>query len=102
MAPLIENFESLAFNPYHTNHCFLNNKYDPDNNIYNVYNSFDFLSEYTNAEELSKALYLRSNNRINFLNANIRSLRRNIPGLKQLLIETENVFDIICLSKHGA
>ena len=54
MAPLIENFENLALNPYHPNHSFLNDKYDPDNNIYDAFNSFDFLSEYTNSKELSK------------------------------------------------
>ena len=100
MAPVIENFENLTYNPFENDCLFKNDDRDPDLNYFNEVNSKNFDCSYFTADEVKTSLCKNSSNEsFNILHTNIRSLTRNIDSLKELLNETGNMFNIVCLSE---
>nr|XP_047141507.1 uncharacterized protein LOC124816378 [Hydra vulgaris] len=79
--------------------CILNEFSDPDTNYY-----CDLLSDcsYYYPSELAEFLLkdnVKASDKIKILHVNIRSLNRNFENLLNLLEETKNIFDILCLTE---
>ena len=100
MAPYVGDFENLKYNPFENNLSFKNDDRDPDVCFFNELNNQDFDCSYFSTVETAN--FLRNTNDYEYLNTlhvNIRSLKQNIDSLKQLLDETNDSFNIICLSE---
>nr|XP_047132472.1 uncharacterized protein LOC124811199 [Hydra vulgaris] len=80
-------------------YCISNEFSDPDTNYY-----CDLLSDcsYYYPSELAEFLLkdnVKASDKIKILHVNIRSLNRNFENLLNLLEETKNIFDILCLTE---
>ena len=92
-----EDLENLIFNTFDKENILWNDSFDPDSNFFNTHaltNTTYF------APETLKAM-IKENNDISFsvLHLNIRSLNKNFESLKNLLVEINFYFKVICITE---
>ena len=88
-----EDLENLIFNTFDKENILWNDSFDPDSNFFNTHTTYF-------APETLKAM-IKENNDISFsvLHLNIRSLNKNFESLKNLLIEINFCFQVICITE---
>ena len=92
-----KSFENLTFNTFDKETILLNNSFDPNNNFFNTHG---FTNTIYFTREILKAM-IKENNGISFstLHLNITSLNKNFESLKNLLVETNFYFKVICIAE---
>ena len=92
-----KSFENLTFNTFDKETILLNNSFDPNNNFFNTH-GFTNTTYFTH--ETSKAI-IKENNGISFSvpHLNITILNKNFESLKNLLVETNFCFKVICITE---
>ena len=92
-----EYFENQTFNVFNTENLLLNDSFDPDSNFSNTH-GFTNTTYFT--RKSLKAM-IKENNGISFsvLHLNIRSLNKNFESLKNLLVEINFCFEVICITE---
>ena len=91
-----KDFENLTFNTSDKENILLNDSFDPDSNFFNTHG---FTNTYFTLETL-KAM-IKENNDISFLvlHFNIRCSNKNFESLKNLLVEINFCFKVICITE---
>ena len=92
-----EDFENLTFNTFDNENILLDDSLDPDTNFFNMH-GFTNTTYFT--PETLKAM-IKENNDISFsvLHLNIRSLNKNLESLKNILVEINFYFKMICITE---
>ncbi|XP_065683499.1 uncharacterized protein LOC136096317 [Hydra vulgaris] len=96
----LNNFESLAFNFFEKEFFSQDENSDPDNNFYcETFSDCSYIFPSELEEYLFKNVIDKNSNQIRILHLNIRSLNSNFEKLLNLIEETKNLFNIICLTE---
>ena len=92
-----KDFENLTFNKFDKENILLNDSFDVDSNFFNTH---DFTNTTYFTRETLKAM-IKENIDISFsvLNLNIRSLNKNFESVKNLLVEINFCFKVICITE---
>ena len=92
-----KDFENLTFNTFDKENILLNDSFDVDSNFFNMH---DFTNTTYFTRETLKAM-IKENIDISFsvLNLNIRSLNKNFESVKNLLVEINFCFKVICITE---
>ena len=92
-----KDFENLTFNTFDKENILLNDSFDVDSNFFNTH---DFTNTTHFTRETLKAM-IKENIDISFsvLNLNIRSLNKNFESVKNLLVEINFCFKVICITE---
>ena len=92
-----KDFENLTFNTFDKENILLNDSFDVDSNFFNTH---DFTNTTYFTRETLKAM-IKENIDISFsvLNLNIRSLNKNFESVKNLLVEINFCFKVICITE---
>ena len=92
-----EYFENLTFYAFNKEDLLLNDSFDPDSNFSNTHG---FTNTTYLTREILKAM-IKENNDISFsvLHLNIRSLNKSFESLKNLLVEINFCFEVICITE---
>ena len=92
-----KDFENLTFNTFDKENILLNDSFDVDSNFFNTH---DFTNTTYFTRETLKAM-IKENIDISFsvLNLNIRSLKKNFESVKNLLVEINFCFKVICITE---
>ena len=101
MAPNnIIDFEQISFNPIQVNDSLFNDNNDPDKNFFNDNDLVNFDTPYMFDNEVKNNLHdLTLYDNLCLLHLNIRSINANFENFKNLLEESNSVFNVICLSE---
>ena len=92
-----KDFENLTFSTFDIENILLNDSFDVDSNFFNTH-GFTNTTYFT--PETLKAM-IKENIDISFsvLNLNIRSLNKNFESVKNLLVEINFCFKVICITE---
>ena len=92
-----KDFENLTFNTFDNKNILLNDSFEPESNFFNMHNS----TNSTNFTPETLKVMINENNGISFsiLHPNIRSLKKNFESLKNLLVEINFCFKVICITE---
>ena len=93
MAPNIAGFDNL----FKSEVLFNNDEFDPDQNFFNDQNMVKSESLYYKVEDVANHTHTSEN--ISVVHVNIRSLRKNLDSFKEFIEESNNAFNIICVSE---
>ena len=100
MPPNQINFESLHFNPlYNERFSDSEDERDPDENFFNEVNTQNFQCSYIFPNEIESFLSEKKNSKtIDAIHINIRSLSKNFDNLLDMLRDSNNSFNVLCLT----
>ena len=101
MVPNQINFENLHFNPlYNESFSDAENERDPDENLFNEVNAQNFECSYLFPNEIESFLSEKENSEtINAIHVNIRSLSKNFDNLLDILRDSNNSFNVLCITE---
>ena len=91
-----KDFENLTFNTFDNENILWNDSFDPDSNFFNTHNSTN--TTYFTPETL-KVMIKENNISFSALHLNIRSLKKNFESLKNLLVQINFCFKVICITE---
>ena len=100
MAPNINDYESIVFNPFEGDRLSQDDERDPDINFFDISNTHEFNCSYFNPDEINT--YLSENGQhenITALHVNIRSIKHNFETFHDFLGETKSIFNVLCLTE---
>ena len=94
-----KDFDNLTFNTFDNKNILLNDSFQPDSNFFNMHNS----TNTTNFTPETLKVMTKENNDISFsiLHPNIRRLKKNFESLKNLLVEINFCFKVICITESS-
>ncbi|XP_065684402.1 putative uncharacterized protein DDB_G0289263 [Hydra vulgaris] len=93
------DFEKI-FNFFQTNVLNFNEKSDPDLNYFNEINTSEFKCKYFYPNEVKYFLKIDNiNSYLNVVHINIRSLKKNFENFLNVICETDNSFNLICVTE---
>ena len=95
------NFENLLFNPfYNERFSDAENEREPDENLFNEVNTQNFECSYLFPNEIKSFLSEKKNSEtVNAIHVNTRSLSKNFDNLLDILRESDNSFNVLCLTE---
>ena len=101
MPPNQINFENLFFNPfYNERFSDAEDERDPDENFFNEVKTQNFECSNLFPNEIESFLSEKENSEtINAIHVNIMSLSKNFDNLLDILRESENSFNVLCLTE---
>ena len=101
MPPNQTNFENLHFNLlYNESLCDIEDERDPNTNLFNDVNTENFERSYLFPNEIESFLSEKENSEtINAIHVNIRSLSKNFDNLLDILRDSNNSFNVLCITE---
>ena len=101
MPPNQIKFENLHFNPfYNERFSDAEDERDLDENFFNEVNTQNFECSYLFPNEIESFLSEKENSEtINAIHVNTRSLSKNFDNLLDILRESNNSFNVLCLTE---
>ena len=100
MVPQTENFENISVNIYETGSFTKFDERHPDTNFFDDMTKSNFETSHFKPNDVKPHLWsAQFLEKLNVLQVNIQSIKRNFENLKALLEECELVCNIICVSE---
>ena len=95
------NFENLHFNPfYKESFSDAGDERDPDENFFDEVNTPNFECSYLFPNEIESFLSEKETSEfINAIHVNIRSLSKNFDNLLDILRDSNNSFNVLCITE---
>ena len=94
-------FENLHFNPFYNESLSdTEDERDPDENCFNEVNTQNFECCYLSPNDIESFLPEKENSEtINAIHVNIRSLSKNFDNLLDILRDSNNSFNVLCITE---
>ena len=103
-APEPDKFRKFTFNPfYYESFSDTKGERKPDENFFNEINTQNFECSYIFPNKIESFLSEKENSEtINGIYVNIRSLSKNFDNLLDILRDSNNSFNVLCITELGA
>ena len=101
--PEPDKFQKLTFDPFY-NELFSDaedeRQREPDENFFNEFNAQNFECSYLFPNEIESFLFEKENSEtINAIHVNIRNLSKNFDNLLDILRDSNNSFNVLCITE---